>query len=160
MKKPKKIKYYIYHIDGVKIGCTKQLNRRMRLQHQTKYSVLEVHTDIYLASDREQELQKQFGYRVDRQPYYKTISISKKGCEQAGLKAKSTGQLYKAAIISASNRCKAVIAYDYKTNQCLGEFNSAKEANDYFNLTGSGNINKVCKGLRNHTGGYTFIYKT
>jgi len=54
--------YKIYHIPGVKIGCTKHLTRRMREQGFTEYEILETHTDIDVASKREIELQKQYGY--------------------------------------------------------------------------------------------------
>jgi hypothetical protein len=57
--------YYIYHIKGVKIGCTKHLNRRMREQGFVDYEILEIHNDIDVASKREIELQNQFGY-VDK----------------------------------------------------------------------------------------------
>jgi len=54
--------YQIYHIKGVKIGCTKHLSRRMREQGFTEYEILEVHNDIETASNREIELQKEYGY--------------------------------------------------------------------------------------------------
>lgn len=53
--------YYIYHIEGVKIGCTKNLTRRMREQGFTEYEILETHTDIDTASKREIELQQEYG---------------------------------------------------------------------------------------------------
>lgn len=67
--------YYIYHINGVKIGCTSQIEKRMYVQGFTNYEILEEHTDIYLASDREIELQKQYGYPVDTKPYYLNASM-------------------------------------------------------------------------------------
>ena len=42
--------YYIYHIKGIKIGCTKHLSRRMREQGFDEYEVLETHNDIDIAS--------------------------------------------------------------------------------------------------------------
>ena len=54
--------YYIYHISGVKIGCTKHLTRRMREQGFEEYEILETHDDIDVASKREIELQNEFGY--------------------------------------------------------------------------------------------------
>ena len=66
--------YYIYHIKGVKIGCSTEPYKRAIKQGYTKYDILETHTDIDVASKREQELQKQYGYRVDTVPY----SISRK----------------------------------------------------------------------------------
>jgi hypothetical protein len=58
--------YYIYHIPGVKIGCTKNLKSRIRNQGFTEYEVLEEHYDINIASDRERELQRNYGYDIDK----------------------------------------------------------------------------------------------
>lgn len=59
--------YTIYHIPGVKIGCTMNLRRRMNEQgyDDGDYEILEVHDDIDIASRREIELQKEYGY-VDK----------------------------------------------------------------------------------------------
>jgi hypothetical protein len=57
--------YYIYHIPGVKIGCTKNLKHRIKSQGFTEYEILEEHYDINLASDRERQLQTKYGYQVD-----------------------------------------------------------------------------------------------
>lgn len=63
--------FYIYHIPGVKIGCTTEPNKRIiKDQGFGNYEILEQHTDIYIASDREQELQRQYGYKVDASPYW------------------------------------------------------------------------------------------
>ena len=65
--------YYIYHIQGVKIGCTSDLKTRMRDQGFNEYEILETHTDIYEASKRELELQEEYGYRVDDIPYHISV---------------------------------------------------------------------------------------
>ena len=62
--------FTIYHIPGIKIGVTSNLIRRMKDQGFTEWEVLEVHTDVYEVSDREQELQRQYGLRVDTVPYH------------------------------------------------------------------------------------------
>ena len=74
-----KIKYYLYHIPGKKIGVTRDLISRV--VDQQGYSldeieVLEQSTDIDYISDRELELQLSYGYRVDRQKY-KDLYINK-----------------------------------------------------------------------------------
>jgi membrane protease subunit (stomatin/prohibitin family) len=51
--------YYIYHIPGVKIGCTYNIKQRIMNYKHPNYEILETHIDIFIASDREQELQKQ-----------------------------------------------------------------------------------------------------
>ena len=65
--------YYIYHIPGVKIGCTSQLKKRMKDQYFNSWEILEEHTEIYEASNREIELQKQYGYPVDKVLYWKSV---------------------------------------------------------------------------------------
>ena len=66
--------YYIYHIPGIKIGCTSDLEKRMSDQGFTEWEILEEHTDIYEASDREIQLQKDYGYRVDKVLYWKSVN--------------------------------------------------------------------------------------
>ena len=67
-----KIKYYLYHIPGKKIGVTRDLISRVVDQQGydlDEIEVLEQSTDIDYISDRELELQQSYGYRVDRQKY-------------------------------------------------------------------------------------------
>ena len=61
--------YYIYHIAGIKIGCTNNIERRMYQQGFTDWEILEEHTDIIEASNREIQLQQEHGYEVDNTPY-------------------------------------------------------------------------------------------
>ena len=64
-------KYKIYHIPDVKIGVSVQPKVRVESQGYVDYEVLEQHDCIYKVSDREIELQKEYGYAVDKTPYYK-----------------------------------------------------------------------------------------
>jgi len=64
--------YYLYHIPGKKIGVTRDLNTRVTLMQgykENEYEVLEQSNDIDYISDREIELQKSYGYKVDRKLY-------------------------------------------------------------------------------------------
>ena len=65
--------YFIYHILGIKIGCTSDLLNRMRVQGFTEWEILEEHTDIYEVSDREIQLQKDYGLPVDKIPYWQAV---------------------------------------------------------------------------------------
>lgn len=88
-------KYYIYHIKGVKIGCSDQPEFRVNAQGYTEYEILETHTDIIVASDREIELQKEYGYPVDKVPYH--ISRKQWGSKAGKVGGKSavdSGQIY------------------------------------------------------------------
>jgi len=71
--------YYIYHIKGVKIGVSEEPKQRVVNQGFSDYEILEEHTDIYKVSDREIELQKQYGYKVDTTPYWQTCQCAIKG---------------------------------------------------------------------------------
>ena len=64
--------YYLYHIPGKKIGVTSNLNTRVTLiqgYKEGEYEVLESSKDINYISDQEIELQKSYGYKVDRRKY-------------------------------------------------------------------------------------------
>ena len=72
--------YYLYHIPGKKIGVTRNLNTRVTLiqgYKENEYEVLEQSYDIDYISDREIELQKSYGYKVDRQSYKNLINKNK-----------------------------------------------------------------------------------
>jgi len=71
--------YYLYHIPGKKIGVTRNLNHRVTLMQgykETEYEVLEQSDDIDYISDREIELQKSYGYKVDLKKY-KNLKFNK-----------------------------------------------------------------------------------
>ncbi len=64
--------YNIYHIPGKKIGVTRNLTSRVTEQQgyaPDEYEVLLTSDDIDYISTMEIELQKSYGYRVDRQLY-------------------------------------------------------------------------------------------
>ena len=74
--------FKIYHIPGVKIGCSINPKSRVRVQGYKHYEILEEHDDIHIASEREIELQIQYGYGKDNTaPYHQTVQMgfSKKG---------------------------------------------------------------------------------
>ena len=74
--------YYLYHIPGKKIGVTRDLNTRVTLiqgYKENEYEVLEQSDDIDFISDREIELQKSYGYKVDKKLYknlFKKMNIN------------------------------------------------------------------------------------
>jgi NTP pyrophosphatase (non-canonical NTP hydrolase) len=64
--------YYLYHIPGKKIGITRNLIKRVTQQQgyaEDEYEVLEQSEDINYISDREIELQKSYGYKIDDVKY-------------------------------------------------------------------------------------------
>ena len=65
-------KYKIYHIPGVKVGCTTNVQKRIIETQGYKpgeYEILFETDDVAEASKVEQTLQKDLGYKVDRKPY-------------------------------------------------------------------------------------------
>jgi NTP pyrophosphatase (non-canonical NTP hydrolase) len=64
--------YYLYHIPGKKIGVTRNLEERVHKQQgyqEGEYVILAESKDITEISNLEIEMQKAFGYKVDRQLY-------------------------------------------------------------------------------------------
>ena len=64
--------YYLYHIPGKKIGVTCDLNNRVTVQQgygPGEYEILEESEDVDHISLREIQLQKAYGYKVDRKLY-------------------------------------------------------------------------------------------
>lgn len=168
--------YYIYHIEGVKVGCTSNLNTRIKSQGFTNYEVLETHTDIDIASQREIELQKQYGYtEPGRTSYKQHIEFGKAGQEACkGKPGKGAETQIKNKIgmfgyskeerlaintkaniirakISAEKRSKPVIVYEYKTNKVIGEWKAIKYAADELNAS---NLKATITGTRTHSKGY------
>ena len=69
--------YKLYHIPGKKIGVTRDLNKRVTEQQgyaPDEYEVLFTSDDINIISNLEIELQKSYGYKVDRQSYKNLIN--------------------------------------------------------------------------------------
>ena len=72
--------YYLYHIPGKKIGVTRNLEERVHKQqgyHEGEYVILAESEDISEISTLEIQMQKAFGYKVDRQ-LYKNLKCNKK----------------------------------------------------------------------------------
>ena len=66
--------YYLYHIPGKKIGVTRDLENRVVKQqgyNWNEFEVLYEDKDINIISKKELKLQKQYGYRIDDEPYNK-----------------------------------------------------------------------------------------
>ena len=181
--------YYIYHIEGVKIGCTIEPKERVRVQGYNVYTILEEHNDIYIASDREIELQKQYGYPIDNVPYWKTIKFQSKAytikvrpkrkiipiesieertqriknlhidMKSRGVGFYKKGNPMKAGLVSKAKFSIAVLVYQYPSMKYVGEYTSAKDAGRQLGISNIGNIRNVLKGRGKSLAGYTFNYK-
>jgi hypothetical protein len=91
--------YYVYHIPGIKIGCTEMKPAdRVKAQGYSEFEILETHTDIYIASDREIELQIQYNYKRDNPlPYYKTVNIATTNGRSKGGKTRTKDLLHQSS---------------------------------------------------------------
>jgi len=135
--------YYIYHIPGVKIGCTNNIHRRLKTEQRVNnFSILETHNDIIEASNREIELQKKYGYKIDAIPYY--VSIERL------LKGKDKGN-------SKEARIKAVANTDYKKRVENTDYNLIASKIDY-KITAE-KISKANKGKTAWNKGLTGVQK-
>ena len=71
--------YYLYHIPGKKIGVTRNLEERVHKQqgyNESEYVILGESKDITVISNLEIQMQKAFGYKIDRQ-LYKNLKFNK-----------------------------------------------------------------------------------
>ena len=165
--------YYIYHIPGKKIGVSTNLKKRIQRQGYTmeEVEVLEEHTDIHRVSLREQELQKEYEYKVDCIPYWRTLkNQTKEGRSKggkiggkivgkiSGKRNVESGQLAKALELSNIARRTPISQYT-KDGNFIKEFMSQREAAKELNLNYR-NINKVLKGRGKTAGGFVFRYVT
>ena len=160
--------YYIYHIEGVKIGCSKNPKRRVKQQGYTEYTILETHTDIQIASERERFLQKEYGLKVDSTTYSKSIqgySIEK--VSKAG-KASSKKQWSenRQELIERSKLSKPVMIEKYGKEilqyhldgKFIKEWKGIKEAARTLNIKQS-NLSATLNGRQKTCAGFIWKFK-
>ena len=132
----------------------------------TVYEVLETHTDIFIASDREILLQRRYGYKVDTVPYWKTIKMHTKESRSKGgsIGGKIAGKIGgkrnvesgHLAMMHEANK-KPILQY-HTDGTFIREWGSGKQAACELNLHRSA-ITFVCKGKYKTSGGFVFKYK-
>ena len=76
--KAREPKYFIYHIEGKKIGVTDNPKRRAKQYGLAELLIIETETNAKRAGEREIELQKFYGYPVDRKAYHKVKRMATK----------------------------------------------------------------------------------
>ena len=181
--------FNIYHIptfihkDGSigKIGCTTRPKKRVEEQGYSSYEILETHDCIDSASLREIELQKEYGYPIDKVPYWKvykqrqqTRSLEscskggKIGGKVTGLKAQKEGigffsynktltkeELYQQRTKGSYKRWKPILQYDIH-NSFIKEWKSIKDARNTLKING---IHFSLSNKRKAAGGFIWKYK-
>lgn len=155
--------YFIYHILGVKIGCTKNPKRRVNQQGYTEFEILEQYEDIDIASKRELELQEQYGYKVDKSIYKTSINNRRKWKKSDGEKGRETmkkigffNEWYKKG---NAGRIKSVGKYNKETDELICVYNSISEAaRDINKPENTSAISQCCKNKKPSYMGYKWKY--
>jgi hypothetical protein len=142
--------YYLYHIKGVKWGCTKNLKQRLSRQGYSISDCFEIITvdNIDVASTKEKELNIEYGYNWQDTQNYKYVT--KKWCTSDACK--------KGAQNSAKSTSIPILAYEYTSNKFINEYKSIREASRELNMLHP-NILLILKGKIKQCNGYTFQYK-
>jgi hypothetical protein len=172
--------YYIYHIEGIKVGCSTNPKQRVKAQGYNQFEILETHTDINIAAKREIELQNEYGYieKNIHTDYVQQYQYGVKGrLASKGLGAKSQienkigifgyskeeRQKLNASIASIGGNVtkekygKPIDMFDLKTGEFIKSFASVNSASKELKTS---NIRRVLNGIGKHAKGYTFKYKT
>ncbi len=113
--------YYLYHIPGKKIGITRDLNTRVTLVQgykENEYEVLEQSDDIDYISDREIELQKSYGYKVDRKLYKNLFNKMK-------INATQQTSTFNVPVNKLKGRLRDNIGFTWQTD--FGQFEITKQ---------------------------------
>jgi hypothetical protein len=92
--------YYIYHIKGIKWGCTNNLERRLKDQNYTINNLDRLITvgNIDKATELEKDLNLEYGYggnqlKSYKQTYQHNLANSMKGATASGKKNRETGHI-------------------------------------------------------------------
>jgi len=93
--------YYIYHIPGIKIGCTsREPAKRVKEQGYSEFEILEAYYTPGIAATRELELQKEYGYKIDNvlygnQPDRSGVLLTEEHKDKIGKAVRRSNTLYK-----------------------------------------------------------------
>ena len=126
-------------------------------QKANKWEILEEHTNAKVASKREIELQKQYGYLVDKIEYWKVLQNQRKG-----IKTRTANTDYKARTKKVNWEQKAIKSkkpinqYDLEGN-FIKQWDGAKDAAIALDKKVSPAITECCQGKRKMA--YKFIWK-
>jgi hypothetical protein len=176
--------YTIYHIPGVKVGCSKRVEARVKEQGYNGYEVLETVEDRVEASKKEIEWQEKLGYGRDilftyeqtlragvfaRKPEAKakllaTRKVSEvykegrlRGIEKRKETIKSSLKFKEAANTNAQRKMKPILQYSLD-GTLIKEWESAKYASEFFNISRQ-TIAMCARGLAKTSVGFIWKYK-
>jgi len=160
--------YYIYHIPGVKIGCTNNPQNRLRQQTKGDWEILETYTNIDIASQREIELQKQYGYEIDKSTYkesvqnFKLESVVKAGRASAtkswqNHRERELEKCKKGGVVTKKLFSKTILQFDLNDN-FIKEWVGVKETARVFNMT-SPSLTATLNGRQKTWAGFKWKWK-
>ena len=159
--------YYIYHIPGIKIGCTTRPKHRVKQQGYSDYEILESYECIDTASKREIELQKEYGYPVDISTYKQSVEKNPHKQHIAG-RASATKQwrenrdrellkCKKAGEVTKRKYSKTILQYDLDGN-FIKEWIGVKATARKFNGSPP-NLSAALNGNQKTFSGFIWKYK-
>jgi hypothetical protein len=126
--------FKVYHVPGEKIGCTNDWPQRVIDQgfNPDACEFLFTSNDGWEAGDKERELQKEYGYKVDRQHYMVSRENRRKGGIKGGLTNKESGHWKEVCIIGGKtvgpeNGQKLVESGKWKEIVALGTIAAAEK---------------------------------
>ena len=169
--------YTIYHIPGIKVGCSKRVEARVKSQGYINYEILEVCNTIEQASEREIYWQYKLNYGRDTTSSYSNTlekvklavvpEIIKKRaetrktneCKNKFRETINNSELWKKGRVTiAESKFKLIDQYDLEGN-FIKRWNSIKEAIEALRI----NRSRLNKHLSNHKwakqcGGFIWKY--
>jgi hypothetical protein len=172
--------YTIYHIPGVKVGCSMRVEARVKDQGYSVYEVLDTCTTIEEASEREIEWQEKLGYGRDNiQSYAGTRKMAAFACTKEAIAKRvstlketiKTSEKWKTSRLEIIKKChtkeviqkralkqkKPVIQLDLNNN-FIKEWPSGIDIQRALGIN-SGDICICCKGRQKTAGGFIWKYK-
>jgi hypothetical protein len=116
--------YTIYHVPGIKVGCSNRVEGRVKDQGFTNFEILEVCYDIKQASERELYWQEKLGYgRDNAATYEQTLKMKSYPAIQKWKKTTSQSEVWKEsqlkkikALHTPEIRAKAIATFKKTAN--------------------------------------------
>jgi hypothetical protein len=153
--------YYIYEIPRIKVGCTKDLYKRVVVNQKCpkgQYKILGAANNPQDASELEIEWQIKLGYKIDKTPYTtRLLAISNTNYSNidyisSRIKAVANTDVKARGKKIAQSLRKIVLQYDLNGN-FIKEWNSSQDVAAYYNCRYNV-INKVCRENKKYLGFY------
>lgn len=163
--------YTIYHIPGIKVGCSKRVEARVKEQGYDSYEVLEVCDTVMRATERERYWQEKLNYKKDLCNYATTLISSSQHAIAKFKQTIKTSEIWKESQQKNINRFtspetrslldearkKPILQYDKQGNfikEWPGLINAANALN-----TTSCLINAALRGRTKTSRGFIWKYK-